>query len=410
MTNDARPDAQAVGDRQPQHREEEYRGAVRALLMQPLMTSDHPDFAAVRRHADRLCTWFVRETGWPLVIERDCARLYKRPGDTRDATRGLPDFDRRRYVLLCLAVAVLERAELQITLRVLGERLLLMAADPQLAERGFAFGLANIHERRELVAVCRRLLEWGVIVRVAGDEDGFILGHEGVGGDVLYDVRRRVLAGLLAAVRGPSTWPPESAPRDLEARLAALTGEHQAETEEGRRTAVRHRLSRRLLDDPVVYFDELDTDERAYLQNQRGPMAARLADDSGLAAEQRLEGLALVDEAGQLTDIALPAEGTESHVTLLVAEFLARLHGSGLAEAEVADFVRTAAERYGRHWRKSAREPGAERELAQAALARLAMLRLVDRKEGIVRPLPALARVALGEARVKAATQAETAA
>lgn len=171
MMRKPRFESHAIGDRQAQHREEEYRDSVRALLMRPLMTSDHPQFAAVRRHADRLRTWFARETGWSLAIERDCARLYKRPADLSDATRALPGFDRRRYLLLCLAAAVLERAEPQITLRVLGDRLLILANEPALAERGFAFGLENAHERRELVAVCRALLDWGVIARVAGDEE-----------------------------------------------------------------------------------------------------------------------------------------------------------------------------------------------------------------------------------------------
>lgn len=405
MMRKPRFESRAIGDRQAQHRQEEFRDAVRALLMRPLMSSDHPDFAAVRRHADRLRTWFAREAGWPLAIERDCARLFKRPADLSDATRGLPGFDRRRYVLLCLAAAVLERAEPQITLRVLGDRLLILASEPALAERGFAFRLENAHERRELVAVCRALLEWGVIARVAGDEDAYVLGREGRGGDALYDIHRRVLAGLLAAVRGPSTWTPEAAPFDLEQRLAALVAEHQAENEEGRRTALRHHLSRRLLDDPVIYFAELDADSRAYLLNQRGPMAARLGEDSGLIAEQRAEGVALVDEAGFLTDVVLPAEGTESHVTLLVAEFLAE-HGCEpvdtlVSEAEIADFIVMAVASYGRYWRKSAREPGGERELAETALSRLAMLRLIKREEGAVRPLPALARIALGEATVK---------
>ena len=53
-------ESHAIGDRQAQHRQEEYRDAVRALLMHPLMTSDHPDFATVRRHADQLRTWFAR--------------------------------------------------------------------------------------------------------------------------------------------------------------------------------------------------------------------------------------------------------------------------------------------------------------------------------------------------------------
>ena len=54
---------------------------------------------------------------------------------------------------------MLERADPQITLRVLGDRLLMLAADPALAAHGFTFTLQAQHERRELVAVCRSLLE-----------------------------------------------------------------------------------------------------------------------------------------------------------------------------------------------------------------------------------------------------------
>lgn len=195
---------------QDRYRNDERTQAVRALLMSPLMTPAHESFAAVRRHADELRAWFARETGWPLHIERDCARLYKRPANLDDPTRGLPDYDQRRYALLCLACAVLERANPQITLHELGDKLLMLAADPALASRGFTFTLSTVHERRELVSVCRSLLELGVLQRVAGDEEGFVrhagsLRDPSEGNDALYDVHRRVLAGLLAAVRGPST-------------------------------------------------------------------------------------------------------------------------------------------------------------------------------------------------------------
>src|SRR5262245_29715769 len=99
---------------------------MRALLLRPLMLASDPDFASVRTHAEWLRTWMLRETGWVLQVERDCARLFKRPADLSDATRGVPGFDRFRYVLLSLACAVLERAESQITLKGLGEELVLM--------------------------------------------------------------------------------------------------------------------------------------------------------------------------------------------------------------------------------------------------------------------------------------------
>jgi uncharacterized protein (TIGR02678 family) len=417
MTADRDDDegSRSIGERQQRFQRDELRGALRALLMTPLMGAAHEDFTAVRRHAERLREWFARETGWTLHVERDGARLYKRPADLTDATRGLPGYDRRRYVLLCLACAVLERADPQITLRLLGQRLLELAGDPALASLGFTFTLGAQYERRELVAVCRTLLDLGVLQRVAGDEEAFVQAGGGEQADALYDVQRRALAGMMAAVRGPSTWTTEEAPVTLDERLRALTEEHMADSEEGRRTALRHHIARRLLDDPVVYLDTLAPEARSYFINQRGAMASRLCEASGLVAEQRAEGLALVDEGGLLTDLAMPSEGTDAHVTLLVAEYLAarerrqRCDGVDAARAavpaareqDIAEHLREVRERFGRYWRKSAREPGAERDLAVIAVERLQKLQLVERDAGFVRPRPALARFALGEAEVR---------
>ena len=377
---------------------EERERALRTLLMHPLMPARDPELELVRRHADYLRDWLGRETGWTLQVERQCARLYKRPAALDDATRGLPEFDRDRYALLCLACAVLERAESQITLRSLGERLLEAAADPDLAACGFDFTLEGARERRALVGVCRLLLEFGVLTRVAGDEEGYV----NQSGDVLYDVHRRVLARLPAGTRGASLIAMMQPDLDFDERLAALVDEYVPDSLEGKRTALRHRLARRLLDDPVLYHDELTRDEREYLLNQRGPMAHRLAQAVGLTAELRAEGLALVDADGELSDKHLPAIGTEAHATLLVAEHLARAAVTDPSRIhslhELASYLRTAADRYGRFWRKDAREAGAEVQLAEAAVNRLEALRLVKRAQNGVRPLPALHRYAISEA------------
>ncbi|MDE2396821.1 MAG: TIGR02678 family protein [Burkholderiales bacterium] len=364
--------------------------------MTPLMGRGHEALPAVRRQAEALREWFQREAGWPLAVERDGARLYKRPADTADATRGIEGFDRRRWVLLCLACAVLERSEAQISLHQLGERLLREAAAPELEALRFRFALDSPTERRDLVAVCKTLLGLGVLERVAGDEQGFVAGH--AQGDALYDVRRRALAGLLAAARGPSTWPAEAAPTTLAERLAALVVEPAVDSEEGRRSALRHRLARRLLDDPVLYLEDLDEAERAYFANQRGVMAARLAEATGLGVEQRAEGTALTDADAALSDVALPAEGTEAHAALLIAGWLAaRLRaGQGETEAEeAAAHLAALRERHGRFWRKSAREAGSEHELAATALARLAELSLLRLEGSRVLARPALARYAV---------------
>lgn len=388
--------AAVLADVLTRHRVDERERALRSLLMQPLMTSAHPDFGSVRRHAEFLRGWVAREAGWVLQVDRDCARLYKRPASLDDETRGIEGFDRRQYALFCLVCAVLERAEPQITLRALGDRLLDVAADPQLRHQGFQFALTEVHERRELVNVCRYLLHLDVLRLVAGEEEGFVR----QGGDALYDVQRRALAGLLACTRGPSAFSADSEPPTLAARLAAVTEEHIPENIEGRRAAVRYGLARRLLDDPVVYFDELAEEEREYLVNQRGAMASRFGIATGLEPELRAEGLALVDKDGELTDMMMPAEGTVAHVTLLVAQMLAAKTSEQprfYSVTEVAAFIRRAAEDYGRYWRKNARDPGAETNLAREALTRLAALKLVRMTDSGVEPRPALARYAPGE-------------
>lgn len=158
-------------------------------------------------------------------------------------------------------------------------------------------------------------------------------------------------------------------------------------------------MSRQLIDDPVLYHDELGEEERQYLTSQRGPMAARLAQALGLVPELRSEGLALVDEDGDLSDMRLPAVGTLAHATLLLAEHLAesarddpqRLHSMH----ELAAFIRAAADEYGRYWRKEARAPGAEAELAAKATDCLEALKLVQRVRGSVWARPALLRYAV---------------
>lgn len=410
--NASRPPAAGarLGELQQRLQREEFRSALRALLMRPLMGPADQDLPAVRRQSEALRAFFLRETGWLLQVGAAGARLYKRPAELEDDTRGLPDYDRRRYVLLCLACAVLERAEPQITLQILGDRLMQMAAEPALQERQFSFKLASATERRELVTVCRTLLGLGVLHRVAGDEDAFIQSlHDA---DALYDIHRRTLAGLLAAVRGPSTWTSDK-PATLAERLEALVAEPVADSDEARRTAMRHALARRLLDDPVVYADDLDAATRAYFFNQRGALAARLCEASALVPEHRSEGSALTDDAGALTDVEMPSEGTDAHVTLLVAELLARtvrekMPETSFSEEKLASFLETAAEEYGRFWRKSARQPGAARELARIAIERLRKLRLIAGSGERILPRPAIARFALGSAEVKERPRAKT--
>ena len=386
----------------------ERQAAVRALLRRPVLPVDHPRFPLVRRHADALRDLFRDETGWALTVDAEVARLRKSPPATVDASRPATDrhgtpFTRRRYVLLCLALAVLERAESQATLGWLADALLAEAADVHL---GIAFDLADREERSDLVAVVRLLLDLRVLARVAGDEQAYV----DATGDALYDVDRRVLGRLLAVDRGPSTVAAEA----FEERLAALVDRPVLDAADARARAARRELGRRLLDDPVTYVDDLGDRELEYLRTQRAATLRRLAEASGFEPEVRAEGMALLDPTGEATDVGLPEDGTDGHVTLLVAEHLAaaarRAHGRDggraavpagghplVAEADVRAHVAHLVAVHGHRWRQAARQDGAEHALTAIALARLAELGLVERDEDRVRVRPAIHRFAAEE-------------
>lgn len=380
-------------------REEERRRCVRVLLRHPLLTPAGPErqaFALARRHAAWLGDWFAAQAGWTVHADHAVVRLRKVPGDLADPTRGVTGkvpFGRRRYVLTCLALAALERAEAQVTLGWLVERVVAFAADPALTEAGFAFTLDTQDERRDLVAVARLLLEVHVLAKVAGDEQAFVAST----GDALYDVNRRVLAVVLVTTRGASTM----TETDVADRLPGLVAEPRPDTDEARNREIRHRLVRRLLDDPVLYYADLTEEERGYLATQRGPLLRRLTEATGLIAEVRAEGIALLDPTGDATDLSMPEEGTDGHATLLLGEHLAaalrKRPGAAVPVTELRRHVAALARRHRSHWRKGTAEPGAERELTAGAVRRLAALGLVRRAGDAVVALPALARYGYAE-------------
>ncbi|MGY4924619.1 TIGR02678 family protein [Streptomyces sp. 900105755] len=383
-------------------REAELQRAARALLKEPLLTADGPyaeEFRLVRRHATALRDWFERNVGWTLRTDADAARLRKTPGTLTDATHparetartALP-FTRRRYVLLCLTLAALERGEAQVALGRLAEQVVLAAADPELVAAGIEFTLERRDERLDLAAVVRLLLRIGVLRRVAGDEEAYVSGS----GDVLYDVRRRVLAGMPAALRGPSLIEAEG----FAERLTEMTARTALDSDELRFRAIRWKLTRRLLDDPVLYYDDLTDDELGYLTRQRGFITARITELTGLVAEVRAEGIAMVDPLDDLTDVRMPEQGTHGHVTLLLAQHLARADRPVTA-AELAAHVRELAVEHGNFWSKTAREPGAEPELVGQALTKLQALGLAEQTPRGVVPRPALARYAVGDAVIR---------
>lgn len=304
--------------------EVERREALRALLARPLLLADRaPEtFAAVVRHRAELVRWFADNAGWALVVDAGGrhARLLKRaarPDPTRPARApGKGPFDRRRYVLLSLALAALDDEPVQVTLARLAEKVRELSLEDDAL---VPFDPDAVGERRAFVDVVRLLEDLGVLAFRDGDADRYARAPGE--GDALYDVRERLLSRLLAAPRPPA----------LAAGPAELGAEERAATEEGERTAARHAVFRRLLDDPVVYKDELDPRGREWLAAGSGFLYERLARDAGLVVERRAEGLAGIDPSGTLTDVVFPEGGsTVKHAALLLCEWFAQM-GRGTA-------------------------------------------------------------------------------
>jgi uncharacterized protein (TIGR02678 family) len=393
----------SVEDRLDAVNASERQAALRSLLVQPMLSargSSADRFALVRRHADWLRQWLTDNCGWGLHLDSDFARLQKTPPDVVDGTRAAVEFksgasfNRRKYVLLCLALATLERGDRQTTLGNLAQEIIaLISADGAVAKAGIAFDLESREQRSDLVQVVRYLLELRVLERVDGDEQLFLQNTS----DVLYNVNRPILAMMLNLRRGPSVVDPHLS---LSVRMRMLIEEPRPDTDDARNRELRFRLTRRLLDDPVVYFDDLEASELDYLNKQRGRLLRRVEEATGLIAEVRAEGIAMLDERGDVTDLEMPKDGTEGHFTLLIAEFLAQRvreeRSVRVGIGELHEHASTLVREHSNHWRKSVRDPGAEECLVADATGRLEGLRLIARDGGVVIPRPAIARYGIG--------------
>lgn len=382
--------------------EEERRQAIRDLLREPLLLAQGADpsaFGRVRRHGAWLADWFAHYADWTLSVTPEAARLRKYPANLDDGTRGLTalnsgePFTRPRYVLFCLTLAALERGGRQITLGRLAEQTgLLWAAEPALAAHGLTWSLDTAGGRRDYVQVLRFLVEAGLLSRLQGTEEQLLQDRQA---DALYNINRAVLPLLLAVRRSPSL----VTGSNFVERLRAIAETPRPDTPEARNRALRTGWVRRLLDDPVTYHDRLGEEERSYFESQRAHLVRETCGATGLVEEARAEGIALADLEGDCTDTGLPEEGTEGHLTLLLATWMAeRLRRGQPGPLDVAA-VRDQAARFMRahrhHWSKAAAEEGASEWLTDLVLDRLAGLGLVALENGAVTPQPALGRFAL---------------
>ena len=359
--------------------------AIRALLAEPLIDrSDPVALALVRRHRAELTRWFADELGYRLDASRPgVARLAKLPG-AGHVPRGLRtrtghrSFDGRRYALVCLVLAAVEAAGERCTLARMFEEVATRAAGIE----GLAFDSEVGADRRAFIQAVQAAVDLGVLDRAEGDEERFARGEQG--GDALYRIDRARLALLPTATQPPS----------LVAEPGDLAAEAYPETEEGRARRRRHRVTRALVDEPVLYQDDLAADEREYIRSQRRRLEDLLHDKLGLTLEVRAEGWVAVDESGEMTDLAFPSYGTAEAAALRVCDEIRQRPGYDWDDVGLVAFVQGLADEYAGYWKKDAGAEAGAADLTVRAVGILLAARLVERTLSGIRARPAAGRFA----------------
>ncbi|WP_328413020.1 TIGR02678 family protein [Nocardia sp. NBC_00403] len=286
-----------------------YQRAARVILANHLVTRTYPDRIAlplIRRWATELREDLAALFGYRLEVTEATARVFP-VIDRLDAgkpARTVADrvFDRRRYAYLALALAALGRAGDQITLSEL--------ADQVAAYTGRVDGLElapdRAADRDAFVDAIGWLAARGALTLADGDAGGWAADPEA--GEALYDIDRPVVFALFR---------PPRALQHLHSVEGLLTEDAMAHPAGPAHISdSARRVRRTLVERPVVYAEDLADDERPLLVQDR--VVADVELFTGLRAERRAEGVALIDTSGRLSDIRFPGTGTLAQVALLL--------------------------------------------------------------------------------------------
>ncbi|RVX40365.1 uncharacterized protein (TIGR02678 family) [Nonomuraea polychroma] len=373
---------------------EEIARAIRTLLGRPLVSlhDDPVAFDLIRKRRQPLTQWFDYFCGWRLVVEprQGYARLVKvrseanatRPARRRRTTRA--PFDRRRYTLLCLCAAELLSSPVT-TIGMLAQRVIQAAGvEPEVP----AFDPVRTEERAAFVDALKLLEHYGAVTAMDGTTDSY-LGDEDA--KVLYRVDTTRVIRLLAAPVPPSRVEAAGGGADLAALTAETRYGGDEPTETQRNLWARHSIIRRLLDDPVLYRDELTPAQSAYAASLTGrQIIRRAAEEAGFVLEERAEGFLLVDSDATATDARFPDDSSHAKVAaLLMLDLLVSSGPVTVArlDAEAAELLRRFPQ-----WAKAYQSDGGGPRLAADALEVLMSFGLARHTGDQVTALPAAAR------------------
>lgn len=356
--NEVDPDPQAGIER---------RIAARHLLRRPLTCLEHnPEvFKLIRRHETQLDRWFTQRLGYRLHVDGDTARLFKSgyvPSDRALRTKSDRSFTRREYVILALVLGTTVAGPDVISLRDLIEGIRSAAVEAELELMGDAT------ERRAIVVVLQWMISHGLAHEVHETVERYAT-------DAEADAVLRIRPERVTLLPLPS--------------LVGAADAAEVIERSSRRSTTRQWLRGRLVEDPVVYQDDVTAEEWNELRRRLGE-EERIADEMfGLVVEARAEGVATVDPDGDLTAVKFPLGGTLGHATLLLIERISD-EGGRVDQHRLHEIVSELVQQRGSHWAKELTD--APRLLANRAVELLTTLRLAHTDEDGVALLPAAAR------------------
>ncbi|GAA4874854.1 DUF2398 family protein [Saccharopolyspora cebuensis] len=309
----------------------ERQRAFTALLRSPVLDRRaHPElWSLVRVHRAALGEWFSHRLGYRLVITDSAARLFRLPVEGAVlAPRRFRPPTRRVLVLAILGAAAAEDAEDITTTQDLSDRVRALSTheDVTLAP----YDPDRFAERTLFVKAVQILVSVGALRPTGRDyeqqREGWAHHRDPIGG--AYEVHRELLLRMV----------------DPTALRSALPGGHSDVPPH--ESAARFSLMRRLIELPVLFYDDLTDAERTYLASQRHRVLAWCAEMTGWTIEQRAEGMALIAADEGETDLPFPKLRATDFATLMVLDELIRRHGTGVvitsehlgaAAAEVRD-------------------------------------------------------------------------
>ncbi len=350
---------------------EERRICAQALLNLFWIRKDNePDlFQAVRNHYEALQEWFQEYCGFTLLVTRHFAKLEKMPGKPRN-WMGLSLFRQPRdYGLFTYCLWFLEgRGE--------NDQFLLTELVEEIREhlvgRDVFLDWTIYDHRLSMARALKLLKEMGVLATVDGDEGEWA--RSGSEGDnVLYECTPWSRYVLRRFSKDLQSYP------DLDSLGEGM----YADTPEGQLKRRRHRIYRRLIQEPVIYDWEWSDDERYYVRNQRRLISEQLENMLGLQLERYQEGmLVFYSESGSDAQL-FPSARALSDLALLLGGEIRRMlaHPDGglyvdsqgrieVTEVEIEGILLRLREKHHSFWSKQHRQATA-RELAGDLLQHL---------------------------------------